>query len=646
MAALAPETSPDDVLPALARNVVTNGYQAAGSNDVLEQTEYLKLVVRYLSQARELEKLADSERCDQGGDLRFHADRRVAARARISHARRLRQRSSARNLNATRAFLTIDSGFPLAELEQDLRTNRPFAYDFKPTQVPILYTQDYWLSSKDRQGGEFIDTFLGDPSLCRFYLGLSKLDPAAVRRAAQGHHGAKDPRLRARSGFLRGHVPGSRTAGRWCRAAPARKRPGPNWWELRPTSRARSLSAWSCGTTAGWPAISTRFLASATMPRMAPVQNYLTDPERMKRFYAAIRGKVTSPGPARPGVPLQHRHDAADRAAAPGSQRQAAHSRGPGGVADAFHRASSGSGKYDSKLSKTRRSWKDPDDVIEALFGLCRKSAENEPLKIFMALSDVDRRRPTPLDPKTADRLAREFRAFGAQYPIFAEVSDVSERNHQSIPGHRGSASTRFTIWLCGPTPPGRCSLVGCGRFSAGRAPSRPPMPGSRAGRHSDALRQGEERRRRVRRWPRGRPGAAGGHQLVRPAESAQDRMLDLLAGTRSRHVGHAQPIGGRHDPDLRGAAADLALFDFRSGGPIGEPRQRREGQQRADHQDGGANFRNPAAAQLAERLGKNALSFGYWPEKHIEAERKLTLRAFIDRKPVTIPRSWMRFGL
>jgi hypothetical protein len=28
----------------------------------------------------------------------------------------------------------------------------------------------------------------------------------------------------------------------------------------------------------------------------------------------------------------------------------------------------------------------------------------------------------------------------------------------------------------------------------------------------------------------------------------------------------------------------------------------------------------------------KNALSFGYWPEKHIETERKLTLRAFIDR--------------
>ena len=85
-----------------------------------------------------------------------------------------------------------------------------------------------------------------------------------------------------------------------------------------------------------------------------------------------------------------------------------------------------GSGKYDNKLSKDAASWKDPDDVIEALFGLCRKAGENEPLKIFMALSDMDRHRQTPLDSKTADRLARNYRSFGAQYPIFAEVSDVS----------------------------------------------------------------------------------------------------------------------------------------------------------------------------------------------------------------------------
>src|ERR1051325_11621426 len=35
-------------------------------------------------------------------------------------------------------------------------------------------------------------------------------------------------------------------------------------------------------------------------PSNGPVQNYLTEPERLKRFYSAIRGRVTSPGPARP----------------------------------------------------------------------------------------------------------------------------------------------------------------------------------------------------------------------------------------------------------------------------------------------------------------------------------------------------------
>ena len=44
MAAISPETGAGEILPALARNVVTNGYQASHSNEALEPTEYLKLV--------------------------------------------------------------------------------------------------------------------------------------------------------------------------------------------------------------------------------------------------------------------------------------------------------------------------------------------------------------------------------------------------------------------------------------------------------------------------------------------------------------------------------------------------------------------------------------------------------------------------
>ena len=37
----------------------------------------------------------------------------------------------------------------------------------------------------DKEPGEFIDVFIADPSICRLYLGISKLDPRDSRGAAQ-----------------------------------------------------------------------------------------------------------------------------------------------------------------------------------------------------------------------------------------------------------------------------------------------------------------------------------------------------------------------------------------------------------------------------------------------------------------------------
>src|ERR1022692_2436478 len=79
-------------------------------------------------------------------------------------------------VNATRAFLTTDSGFPLPALEQALRTNRPFTYDYHPARVPVLFGSDYWLSAKEKETSGFLDVLLSDPALCRLYLGFSKLD--------------------------------------------------------------------------------------------------------------------------------------------------------------------------------------------------------------------------------------------------------------------------------------------------------------------------------------------------------------------------------------------------------------------------------------------------------------------------------------
>ncbi|MBI1842808.1 MAG: hypothetical protein HYR88_18370, partial [Verrucomicrobia bacterium] len=106
-------------------------------------------MIRYLSQARELEKLSGQdnmikiESCEsaQTGELL----RVLGYRMRGGCGSEV----VLETVNGMRAFLTIDSGFPLAELEQSLRTNRPFHYDYKPTQVPILYGADYWVSARD-----------------------------------------------------------------------------------------------------------------------------------------------------------------------------------------------------------------------------------------------------------------------------------------------------------------------------------------------------------------------------------------------------------------------------------------------------------------------------------------------------------------
>src|SRR5437016_11406050 len=164
MAAIASDINPDDILSALARNVVTNGYQASHSNEALEQTEYLKLVHRYLTQARELEKLAGEQRV-----IKVEACESPAA-ADLIRVLGFRMRGGCgsevvlETVNAARAFLTTDSGFPVAELEQALRTNRPFTLDYHPTKLPVLYGAEYWQSAKDKTQGEFIDYFIGDPS--------------------------------------------------------------------------------------------------------------------------------------------------------------------------------------------------------------------------------------------------------------------------------------------------------------------------------------------------------------------------------------------------------------------------------------------------------------------------------------------------
>src|SRR5581483_10688839 len=423
MAALSPDTAPSELLPALARNIVTNGYRATTANETLEQTEYLKLVIRYLSQARELEKLAGANKT-----LRIDMCESPAT-ADLLRVIGFRMRGGCgsdlvlETVNASRAFLTTDSGFPLAELELALRTNRPFTLDYQPTRVPILYTLDYWLPpAKDKTQARpaFVDAFLGDPSLCRLYVAMSKLDAETADRLRQA---VPAERLKVFAHVL-DFFGGMFQIRDGKVVVPGGARSEKEWADLNggvsPDKGAAFIER-MIARDDGW--LASYFDALARIE--GPVKEYLTEPERLKRFYGAIRGRVTSPGPARPvfrsntDMLLLTTRLRLDSDGKPHL---------PGGL-DVWKRlfADHPEGKYDAKLTRAAPQWKDADDVLEALFGLCRKAAENEPLKIFMTLTDIDRRRAKPLEPATMDTLARNYRRLSAQYPIFAEVPSVSD---------------------------------------------------------------------------------------------------------------------------------------------------------------------------------------------------------------------------
>jgi hypothetical protein len=624
MAAISSDAQADDLLPALARNVVTNGFQAAHSNEALEQTEYLKLVHRYLSQAREIEKLAGPakvvriDNCDSpnAGELL----RILGFRMRGGCGSEV----VLETVNATRAFLTTDSGFPLPALEQALRTNRPFTYDYHPARAPVLFGSDYWLSTKEKETSGFLDVLLSDPALCRLYLGISKLDRET---AEEFRKNIAMPRLKAYAHVLdffggmfevrdgKALVPGApRTVAAWTELAGASPDQGAAFFE--------KLIAKDDGWLASY------FDALARIN--GPVREYLTEPARMQRFYMAIRGKVTSPGPARPVfrsnadmmlLTTRLWIEPDGRPHVPGNLQV---------WKDLF--ANHPQGKYDAKLTRAAGAWKEADDVFEALFGLTRKAVENEPLKIFMALSDLDRYRSKPLTPETVDLLARNYRVYGSQYAIFNEAATVSDKSIAQFMDTADVVARLKDPTLRADTLGMMQSLVGLWQILS-RSGS---LPAAKADETFAALLSPFSAVRDERMlFDAGRGGAmlllsATGSK---PGGASQARFLDLLAGAAdpSDVESHTQIV--QEMMRILEAQHIVPLDDLF---------------ELANHLDNlarGEKLNTALVNRMASRIAdiplgraslspieKNALSFGYWMDKHIDAERKLNLRAAVEK--------------
>ena len=168
------------MLPLLARNVYMQGYE--GGN---HPTEFLILLNRYVQQARELTTLAGQGElirvtgCDDSKDLLHVLGYRVRQECGKSD-------TSLETSDPERAFLTIDSGFPLPALEQTLQGGAPFEYRFPASRVPLIFTEADWMGAGNKReqhySKDLIDTLLHDSAMSRLYWAFSRLDPETYHK--------------------------------------------------------------------------------------------------------------------------------------------------------------------------------------------------------------------------------------------------------------------------------------------------------------------------------------------------------------------------------------------------------------------------------------------------------------------------------
>jgi hypothetical protein len=418
LAAVSRLVTPEEVLPLLSHQVVLDGY--GGSSRASSPTEYLILVKRYVDQARELQTLAGPD-----GNIRVaHCDDSQRLLNVIGY--RLRQpcgpNAALETANSKRAFTTVDSGFPLADLEKALQSGQPFVYPYSNAQLPVLFDAGVWMENdRNKNHKDLLDALLGDPELARLYWSLAQIDEE-TRSALRVSPGIArllplaplldfyGEQLRIRSGRVL--VPGGPEA--------------ESAWEhlvgVNPHSPGEFVMA-LLTKDAGWLAPYYDALSRVSGPQQA----YFTEPHRLERYYQALRGRNISSGPARsvfrpdPGLLLLVTRMPLDPDGRP---------HVPGNL-DVWAQIIRGTN--DSKLardwSKKVARLNSPEQLIEVLFGLSRAYTPKGPLQAYLALSEIDRARAggKPLSPQTTLLLAKKFAQYNDQFLAFAEFHALND---------------------------------------------------------------------------------------------------------------------------------------------------------------------------------------------------------------------------
>src|SRR3984893_5116532 len=417
MAAISQKVSPEEVLPLLARNVVVNGFQGGAG----KPTEFLILLNWYMDQARELMTFAGP-----GGVIQISSCAEAKPLLPIL-GYRMRDscgpNASLETTNADRAFLTIDSGFPLSELEDTLRGGKPFAYPFTSTGVPVLFGGKEWVAAEknDKNGKkDLVDALLRDPAMARLYWAMSRMDSETRNALWQSQGLKKLVPVAAVLDFYGSHI--SIRAGKVI--VPGGIGAEPAWKDLVGVSLASPGEFVTRLLTKddGWLAAYFDALSRVSQKQ----QPYFTEAHHLHNFYEALRGKDLSPSPTRHSFrPDQGLFLLVNRLQLePDGQPHI-----PGGL-EVWKEAMRA--KTDSKIvkewGKRAGGWRNPEQLVEGMVAVSRVSSREGPLNTFLALTEIDRGRSPDqrLNLPTARLLADKFARFGDQYLVFSEFPSLS----------------------------------------------------------------------------------------------------------------------------------------------------------------------------------------------------------------------------
>ncbi len=417
MAGISQEARPEEVLPLLARNVSLLGYQAGG------ETEYLILLRRYVEFARELRAQVDAQdtihvdSCDDAGKLIIVLGYQFKGNCGDKDAYLV-------TANAERAFLTVDSAFPLTRLEEALQNHTPFSYSFPATEAPVLFREQDWVGAsswRHKGAATVVDVLLHDVDLDRLYWALSKEDD----ETQMALH---------RSRGLRSLIPiatalefyGSQISVRSGRVlVPGGPRADAAWEQLvgaSPHSPGEFVEH-LCERDHGW--LAAYFDAISRVNREQ--QRHLTEVPRLRLMYDIYRRAGSSSSAMRGVFPrngdllvlfdgLRWQPDGTLYI--------------PGNLEiwkEIFNQDSSP--KLIRDWVKNARRWDSPEQLLMTLVACSTFQSDEGPLQIYMTLSAVDRGRQTQnrLADGTVRLMAAKFSRYHSWYLAFTEFSALND---------------------------------------------------------------------------------------------------------------------------------------------------------------------------------------------------------------------------